>query len=103
MPVTQATPQVRVWCTFNGATAGTNAPIAGSGVTSVTKVSAGLWTINHADMGAVNFGVSASQNAVGNAFTNATPVSATTSTVAVYQPGGAGAIDSTLITFEAFK
>jgi len=36
----------RAWCTFNGTTTGTNAPIAGGNVTSVTRNSAGDYTIN---------------------------------------------------------
>ena len=33
------------WCTFNGTTAGTNAPLAGYNVTSVTRNSAGNYTV----------------------------------------------------------
>ena len=36
----------RAWCTFNGTTTGTNAPISGGNVTSVTRSSAGNYTIN---------------------------------------------------------
>lgn len=36
----------KAWCKFNGATAGTNAPTAGYNVTSVTRNSAGNYTIN---------------------------------------------------------
>jgi len=36
----------KFWCSFNGATTGTNAPIVGYNVTSVTRVSTGLYTIN---------------------------------------------------------
>jgi len=35
----------RAWCVFNGTTTGTNAPTAGGNVTSVTRVSAGNYTI----------------------------------------------------------
>ena len=34
------------WCTFTGATAGTNAPVSGRNVTSVTKNGTGHYTIN---------------------------------------------------------
>lgn len=36
----------RAWCTFNGTTAGTNAPIAGGNVTNVTKNGTGDYTVN---------------------------------------------------------
>ncbi len=38
---------VKFWCSFNGTTAGTNAPIAGYNVVSVTKNSTGNYTINY--------------------------------------------------------
>ena len=36
----------RAWCTFNGTTTGTNAPISGGNVTSVTRNSTGDYTVN---------------------------------------------------------
>ena len=36
----------RAWCVFNGTTAGTNAPLAGGNVSTVTRNSAGDYTIN---------------------------------------------------------
>lgn len=36
----------RAWCYFNGGTAGTNAPLAGGNVTSVTRNATGNYTIN---------------------------------------------------------
>lgn len=36
----------KFWCTFNGITAGTNAPLTGYNVTSVTKVGTGIYRIN---------------------------------------------------------
>lgn len=36
----------RAWCSWNGATVGTNAPLAGGNVTSVTRNAAGDYTIN---------------------------------------------------------
>lgn len=39
----------KAWCVFNGATTGTNPPLAGYGVTSVTRNSTGDYTINLAD------------------------------------------------------
>lgn len=36
----------RAWCVFDGTVAGTNAPTAGGNVTSVTRVSTGVYTIN---------------------------------------------------------
>ena len=35
----------RAWCTFDGRTAGTNAPAAGGNVASVTRASAGNYTV----------------------------------------------------------
>lgn len=37
---------VRAWCRFNGTLTGTNAPVAGGNVTSVTRNAAGDYTIN---------------------------------------------------------
>jgi hypothetical protein len=37
----------RAWCVFNGATTGTNAPIAGGNVSTVTRNSTGNYTINY--------------------------------------------------------
>ena len=36
----------RAWCLFNGATTGTNAPTAGGNVSTITRNSAGNYTIN---------------------------------------------------------
>ena len=36
----------RAWCTFNGASTGTNAPISGGNVTSVTRNATGDYTVN---------------------------------------------------------
>ena len=36
----------KAWCTFDGSTAGTNAPTAGYNVTSVTRTAAGNYTVN---------------------------------------------------------
>ena len=36
----------RAWCVFNGTTTGTNPPLAGGNVTSVTRNSVGNYTIN---------------------------------------------------------
>jgi hypothetical protein len=36
----------RAWCTFNGTTTGTNAPTSGGNVSTVTRNSAGNYTIN---------------------------------------------------------
>lgn len=40
------TSPVKAWCVFNGTLAGTNAPISGSNVTSVTRNGTGDYTIN---------------------------------------------------------
>lgn len=36
----------KAWCMFDGSTAGTNAPTAGSGVTSITRNGTGNYTVN---------------------------------------------------------
>ena len=36
---------IRAWCVFNGALTGTNAPVSGSNVTSVTRVSTGRYLV----------------------------------------------------------
>jgi hypothetical protein len=36
----------RAWCAFNGVTAGTNAPIAGGNVSTVTRNTTGSYTVN---------------------------------------------------------
>ena len=36
----------RAWCTFNGTTAGTNAPASGGNVTTVTRNSTGSYSVN---------------------------------------------------------
>ncbi|MFC5524006.1 hypothetical protein [Polaromonas jejuensis] len=41
-----AAPPTRFFCVFNGGLAGTNAPLSGYGVTSVTRNSAGNYTVN---------------------------------------------------------
>jgi hypothetical protein len=41
-----STPDIKAWCVFDPDTTGTNAPLGGSGVTSVTRVSAGNYTVN---------------------------------------------------------
>jgi hypothetical protein len=39
---------VRAWCVFNGTTAGTNAPITGGNITSITRNSVGDYTVTFA-------------------------------------------------------
>ena len=41
-----APPSIKAWCVFNPATFGTNAPLAGSGVTSVQRISSGEYYVN---------------------------------------------------------
>ncbi len=48
----------KAWCYFDGSTTGTNAPTAGSGVTSVTRNAAGNYTVNLAiTLSSANYGV----------------------------------------------
>ena len=39
-------PFASAWCVFDGTVAGTNAPVAGYNVPSVTRVSTGVYTVN---------------------------------------------------------
>lgn len=49
---------VRAWCTFDGTLTGTNAPIAGGNVTSVTRTAAGTYQINFTNpMPDTNYGL----------------------------------------------
>jgi hypothetical protein len=48
----------KIWCMFNGTTAGTNAPTAGFNVTSVTRNGVGDYTVNFAiTLSTANYGV----------------------------------------------
>lgn len=56
----------RAWCVFNGALTGTNAPLAGGNVTSVTRNAVGDYTINFTTaMPSVNFSVHATTSTTG--------------------------------------
>lgn len=58
----------RAWCVFNGATTGTNAPLAGGNVTSVTRTGTGTYNINLATaLPDTNFALAVTcANTVGN-------------------------------------
>lgn len=63
----------RAWCIFNGTLAGTNAPLAGGNVTSVTRTGPGQWTINFAvALPTSNFAVSAISNLLDAGMTHGT-------------------------------
>ena len=89
----------RAWCLFNGATTGTNAPTAGGNVTSVTRNSAGNYTVNFttampdANFAAVISGVNAGQ-------TEYFGVTAQTTTSVTVLNGrdGVGPVDTTAFT-----
>jgi len=69
----------KAWCIFNGTTAGTNAPTAGFNVTSVTRNSAGNYSVNLTrSMQSAN----AAAIAMGNAVTSGTSICTQLSTSA---------------------
>ena len=72
----------KAWCTFNGTTAGTNAPLSGYNVTSVTRNSTGNYTVNLTTATASNAACVASSNgASGGHIAQAYPASTTAITV----------------------
>lgn len=95
---------VKAWCTFAGATAGTNAPTNGFNVTSVTKNATGNWTVNFTTaMANANFSYAISY--VGSAGIGQTcgKVSSTTSSITVFgATNGVGAADLTEISVTIF-
>ena len=99
---------VRAWCVFNGTLTGTNAPIAGGNVTSVTRNAAGDYTINFTTaMPDANYGVMGSvQNTASAQFVgsltivNGTAPTASAVRVGAFGGGGASFVlaDSSLVT-----
>jgi len=90
----------RAWCTFDGTLTGTNAPSAGGNVTSVTRNSAGNYTVNFTTaLPAANSSVSVACNgsgAGGIPYSGVTSIS--TASVTVVTANGGSYVDSSLVT-----
>lgn len=83
---------IKAHCVWDPALTGTNAPISGSGVTSVTRNSAGNWTINLSVTAPLsNFVTLVSSNPTGGSINLATGAySTSTTTVSVRREGSNG-------------
>lgn len=98
----------RAWCVFNGTLAGTNAPIAGHNVSSVTRTAAGAYTINFTTpMEDANYGVVLSctlaANATGNAPSSVASPTASACPIATYNSSSGAAIDPTRVHAAFFR
>ncbi|MCA3173566.1 MAG: hypothetical protein ING25_11030 [Burkholderiales bacterium] len=94
---------IRAWCTFDGTLTGTNAPLAGGGVISVTRISAGSYVINFSTAPNTNYGVLAlvAINGSGKLVLSETNSSRTVSSVGVTTSVGGGStavVDGNIIT-----
>jgi len=99
--VVGATPlyMARAWCIFNGTLTGTNAPTAGGNVTSVTRNSAGNYTVNFTTtMTDANFAAVVSGCNSGQTETFAVSGQTSTSVTVINTRTGVGATDSTSYT-----
>ena len=99
-------PGIKAHCVWDGTATGTNAPISGSGVTSVTRNSTGNWTINLSVAApSSSFTTLASSQAKSNGTTNnatgAYSTSTTTALVTREQANGSGADGDQSISFAA--
>jgi hypothetical protein len=89
----------RAWCIFNGTLTGTNAPTAGGNVTSVTRNSAGNYTVNFTTtMTDANFAAVVSGCNSGQTETFAVSGQTSTSVTVINTRTGVGATDSTSYT-----
>ena len=87
---------IKAHCVWDGTATGTNAPISGSGVTSVTRNAAGNWTINLSvtapSASFTTLASSRSNGSSGGTTNNATGAySTSTTTVGVIRESGTGA------------
>ena len=99
-------PGIKAHCVWSGTATGTNAPISGSGVTSVTRNSAGNWTINlSVTAPSSNFTTLASSRSSSGGSTNhstgAQSAGTTTVEVTREQANGAGSDGSDPLSFAA--
>lgn len=94
----------RAWCTFNGTLTGTNAPLSGGNVTSVTRTATGNYTVNFTTaMQDVNYATTlGAQGPSGASFTGQGLVSIipdTTPTVSSIQIATSNSINATYADF----
>ena len=98
----------RAWCVFNGTLAGTNAPIAGGNVSSVTRNAAGDYTVNFATaMPDGDYSVSGSARGQSDVDTNSTLFGSgvgTNSAARVFTKNAANTlVDSSRISVAIFR
>ena len=92
----------KAWALFNGATAGTNAPTVGSGVTSIERTGTGLYTINWATaFSSANYALIGSCVDGEFRIISLSAGSANIQTLFT-RASGDGAVDATIISFAAF-
>lgn len=92
----------RAWVNFNGT--GVVSIRASGNVSSITDNGTGDYTVNFAiSMQDANYSMISSQRSVTNAFTTASFVNAASGRLTVFQPGGAGLIDSSDISASIFR
>jgi hypothetical protein len=97
----------RAWCVFDGTLTGTNAPTAGGNVTSVTRVSAGVYTINFTTaMSSANYAVTSMAKYTASGadimhYSGSTAPTTTTVTINNYNTLS-GSIDSSIISIAIF-
>ena len=99
----------KAWASFNGSTAGTNAPTEGSGVTSITRSAAGDYTVNLSiTMSTATYGVFGFCNSVTagtGGFVSRDPTDSKTTTtfrIRARRSDTGAAIDSTEISIFVF-
>lgn len=94
----------KAWCYFNGTTTGTNAPTAGYNVTSVTRNSAGNYTVNFTTaMSSANYVIIANAGALtGNANSCHPDSLATGGATFICMDSGGSTQDTSKIMFVAY-
>lgn len=94
----------KAWCFFNGNTAGTNAPTAGYNVTSVTRNSAGNYTVNFTTaMSSTSYCFVAIAGALsGNANSCHPSTMLTTAATFLCQDSGGSSADTSTVMFVAY-
>lgn len=90
----------RAWCIFNGATTGTNAPAAGGNVASITRNSAGNYTVTFATAMPDNNYAPAISSAASQ--TTISSLSAGSFVLATYNTAGV-ATDAALVSVSIFR
>lgn len=99
----------RAWCLFDGTLTGTNPPLAGGNVASVTRTAAGVYVVNVAQPAPdTNFAVLALAvvNGSGKCVVSETNIARTTASVGLtVSSGGAGTavVDNALVSVAIFR